>query len=277
MALTQEQKSKRSENKRLKKEKQEAKREQDHREASIVQIRAEFIPPPTRIFALHEKVKFGGHQETEIIEIFDNGIFYEVLCTGVVPRDQQNAGSPIYVKHMVEWLSLFKITTNTEVLSKKNDFNLRYMQQTIESLLHRTYHFGVDFNAKYQRELVWTNEDKVLLIDSIMVRRDIGKFLFTKLPYEDGGPYLQIVDGKQRLTTICDYYTDKFKWKERFYSELSIFDRRQFTDKTVNVGEVDNMPKTDILKLFLFVNDTGKPISKSHLEKVKKMLENGQH
>jgi hypothetical protein len=158
-------------------------------------------------------------------------------------------------------------------LFKENEFHLNFSNQSIEGLLTKVYSFGVDFEAEYQRELVWTSEDKTLLIDSIMDSRDIGKFLFMRLPFTSSNtPMYQIVDGKQRLTTICEFFEDRFVWRGRKFSELSGYDRCRLTDHLVSVSEVNELSREKSLELFLFVNDTGKPISKEHLDTVRGML-----
>jgi hypothetical protein len=219
-------------------------------------------------------VEYGNHENVKIIEVFDDGKFYEVYIWGIIPEGTQGAGNPTKSKQFCAWYKLFKLkeTPNREILSKKNKFKLHYSQQCISSLLCKVYHFGVDFDADYQREIVWTMEDKLSLIDSIMESRDIGKFLFMELPVKVGKPHNQIVDGKQRLTTICEFYEDKFKWRGKYYSELSRTDRSHFENRAVSIAEIDTMPRRNILELFLFVNDTGKQISKEHLDKVKNML-----
>lgn len=65
-------------------------------------------------------------------------------------------------------------------------------------------------NPTYQREAVWTQSQKQLLIDSIFREIDIPKFYFRETSgvkkYE-----LEVVDGQQRLRAIFEYLNDKFK------------------------------------------------------------------
>lgn len=274
--LTEEQKElnrvKRQENKRLKEIEEQKQRIIDNRNFGIKDMRSRFIPEPTRLFEVGEKVECGAHQNIEIVEVFDGGKFYEIHITGIVPQGSRNSGSSIDTKQIQEWFSIFKkVDADKESFFKPNKFNLNFYHTGIQGLLHNVYFFGLDFNANYQRELVWTDEDKTSLIDSIMNDLDIGKFILMKLPFESGKPNDQIVDGKQRLTTICEFYEDRFVWRGNKYSELSSNDRWRFRDKNVSIARVDNMPEKDILELFLNVNTTGKPIAIEHLDKVLEM------
>lgn len=59
----------------------------------------------------------------------------------------------------------------------------------------------IDLNPSYQRDVVWSNKDSVQLIDSILRGIPLPSVIF--LQGEDGK--YQIVDGKQRVTTILRF------------------------------------------------------------------------
>ena len=272
--LTEEQKKKRAETRRLNELKRKEERKVQFRLSQIKDAQGWCTPEPTRFFEKDELVEFGNHQNSKILEVFDGGKFYEVYSWGIIPKGTQGAGNPTSSTNFIPWFSLYKKDgqQTEESFFSRNKFQLNYMQQGISSLLNKVYGYGVDFDAEYQRELVWDDDDKTALIDSISEGRDIGKFLFMDLPFESGKPVDQIVDGKQRLTTICEFYEDRFVWRGKKFSELNHSDQFLFTEKAVSVAEVKTMPRKDILELFLFVNDTGKPIAREHLDKVKTML-----
>ena len=79
-------------------------------------------------------------------------------------------------------------------------------------------------NPDYQRDYVWELSDKQLLIDSIFNNIDIGKFAFIHLDYKTWnktGYAYEILDGKQRLKTIIDFYENRFSYKGIYYNDLS--------------------------------------------------------
>ena len=276
--LTEEQKElnrlKRLESNRVKEEEKAKQLIFSQRLHSIEQERRHFIPNPTRQFQVGQFVEYGNHQTIEIIDVFDEGKFYEVHITGVVQEGTQGAGNPIDTTQIVSWYRLFPLSDNNERLFSPDKFQLNYYQSDINSLIHSVYGYGIDFDANYQRELVWDDEDKTALIDSIMLDRNIGNFLFMDLPFVSGEPDKQIVDGKQRLTTICEFFEDRFIWRGKKYSDFSHSDRFSFLHKKISKAQVKTMKEKDILELFLAVNDTGKPISREHLDKVRIMLDN---
>ena len=60
------------------------------------------------------------------------------------------------------------IKHNDSNFSKNQDVRINFNNSTIESLLHTYYNFGINMNPDYQRDYVWTMEDKLLLIDIIL-------------------------------------------------------------------------------------------------------------
>lgn len=82
---------------------------------------------------------------------------------------------------------------------------LHYSNRNMYSLLNYHYLFGVDFNPDYQRGSVWDEEDREKLLDSIFAGREIGYFVFKRLPFTEtskDGSYYEIVDGKQRMSKV---------------------------------------------------------------------------
>lgn len=77
-------------------------------------------------------------------------------------------------------------------------------------------------NRKYQRKLVWTPNEKTMLIDSIMKSYPLPLFLFAKNVATNKYKGLEILDGVQRLTAIFDFIENRILWnKKRF--DLSVF------------------------------------------------------
>jgi len=154
-----------------------------------------------------------------------------------------------------------------------DDIRIRFLNNDIGSLLHKVYHSGVDFNPEYQRGLVWSHDQKVALIDSIFQRIDIGKFTFIQRDFSDKTHYFEIIDGKQRLSAICEYYEDRFEWRGKRYSELCPTDANHFDTFPIIQGEVSQVTPAQILKLFVKLNTSGTPMDADHLEKVRLMAE----
>lgn len=128
----------------------------------------------------------------------------------------------------------------------------------------------------YQRDYVWELSDKQLLIDSIFNNIDIGKFAFIHLDdkkWGETGNGYEILDGKQRLNAIIDFYENRFPYKGVYYNDLSGRDKGIFKNHHIVQGEISESERKDVLKYFLMLNRTGKSMDQSQLNKVEKMLE----
>ena len=230
----------------------------------------EYISEPTYKHNVGDSVNIGSLVDAIIDRVIDDGKFYVVDYTNI----DNNYGNPIKTEHckaIFMWTELRKTNNNNKIsLIKNDDIRISYSQRRISSLLSHTYHFGFDIEPEYQRGLVWTLEDKVALIDSIFNNVDIGKFTFIKPDYIMDKT--EVLDGKQRLTTILEYYEDRFEYKGYKFSDLSWKDRNHFESYSIAWGESSNLTQEQKLRYFIKLNTTGKEMDKSHLDKVKNML-----
>ena len=83
----------------------------------------------------------------------------------------------------------------------------------------------------------------------------------------------EILDGKQRLSTIIDFYENRFPYNGVYYNDLSAKDKDVFLNHHIVQGEVREADRKAVLKYFLMLNRTGKSMDQSQLDKVEKMLE----
>ena len=83
-----------------------------------------------------------------------------------------------------------------------------------------------------------------------------------------------IVDGKQRINTLYRFMNDKFKdLHGNYYSDLSERAQRMFESSTCISTLImnENTKDEDVIRTFLMVNFSGKPMSKKHLDFVKEI------
>lgn len=226
---------------------------------------------PTRLFNVGDSVKIGALQNVVITDVlFDGlvyGIHYDYMGESYGRPDRKIGGG------FWAWTEVFPMTSylKGEPLRALDDVSIRMYNTTLDGLLHKVYHSGVDFNPDYQRDLVWTAEQKVALIDSIFNNVDIGKFTFIKHDYSRDF-YYEILDGKQRLSTLCEYYEDRFNWRGKYFSELCGSDANHYAQFSVAYGEVGEVTEQQIYKLFIKMNTSGMPMSQDHLQKIKSLI-----
>lgn len=211
----------------------------------------------------------GGFISAKILDALEEDIYeVEIIYNRNIPYSDRTEVSTR--KRILGWYDIFKTTNRECDIELGEDLRLSFMQQSIDSLISSyTISFGVDFNPPYQRELVWTLEDEQKLIESIFNRVDIGKFVFIHKGYHGDKTY-EVLDGKQRISTLYRFYTDQFQYKGFYYSELSRQLKYVFEDTPVSVAvpNSSSMSEKQILNYFLRLNTSGKAMDIKHLEKI---------
>lgn len=228
------------------------------------------VPPKHRKFNVGERVQFGAHNETYIREIFKDGMYYRVESINVKRERNQ---PPTNEQHVLSWHNILPLVDKGTNFCQDEKYYIRMLNSGIGSLLHMVYYSGVDMEIEYQREHVWKLADKIDLIDSIFHNIDIGKFVFVQRDFSVDGALYEILDGKQRLTAISEFYEDRFKYKGFYFSELSGIDKNKFKNHGVAYGYLENPDRKAIFETFIKLNTCGKPMDKKHIDHVQKLLD----
>ena len=134
-------------------------------------------------------------------------------------------------------------------------------------------------NKNLQRDFVWTIEQKRELIWSILIDRFIPNCLILNIidPNDYKKTILQIIDGKQRLSTMLDFYNNKFTIVidsvEYYYKDLP--HDYQLAIKNYNIKYYiiyetfeNKISDEDKIKWFKFINFAGTPQDKKHLDEL---------
>lgn len=107
----------------------------------------------------------------------------------------------------------------------------------------------------FQREEVWTVEQKRLLIDTILRGWHLPKFYFRKM---DESSY-ECVDGQQRLSAVWEFYDNKLllandttkAFGGPTYSKLKPQHSDDFDDFELDIEELDDTSDEDLKELFI--------------------------
>lgn len=108
--------------------------------------------------------------------------------------------------------------------------------------------------------------------DSIFRNIDIGKFTLRSFKTKQDFLY-EILDGKQRLTAIREFFEGRFKYKGKTFQELHPFDQNHFEDYDISYASTEPLTDEQKYRYFLKLNVSGVPMDEKHLKKVEKMLE----
>lgn len=238
-------------------------------------LKTKYISEPTVHYKVGDRVQYGLIKKSIVSKILHGG---KVLILDEVVTEH-NYGNPFDRNRQtaVAWHEVVPYedvekANQEEPICNPNIYPLNFSQRDVESLINLKYLQGVDFNPDYQRDLVWNLADKESLIESIFNYVDIGKFVFFKREFSTDRELYEIIDGKQRLTTLIEFYENRFKWRGKFYRQLCSLDRTHFNGYAVPIGFLERVDRKSILNTFVRLNTGGKPQDPEHLQKVKEML-----
>lgn len=154
--------------------------------------------------------------------------------------------------------------------------------------LYEDYLTGkVNLNPSYQRDIVWSLEQRQFFLENLFNHKaEVIFYGCLEMPSEEElkqNPNLQdvceILDGKQRLTTIFDFIENKFPLSNgKFFKDLCKkdvmfllnFHAKYFRLTTFNFYR--NLTLNEKIEIFLMLNEYGVKVNKEHLDKVKNMM-----
>lgn len=129
-----------------------------------------------------------------------------------------------------------------------------------------------DMDPPYQRGYVWTEEQKTAYLEYILKGGISGRDIFWNCPgwmrgFE--GP-LELVDGKQRISAVLDFFSNKVKVFGHYYKEFE--DSLRITD-AVFIFHVNNLTnKKDIVQWYLDMNTGGSVHTEKDLQPAYEMM-----
>ncbi len=143
-----------------------------------------------------------------------------------------------------------------------------------------------DFNPPYQRKSIWSDEKKSFFIDSILKNFPIPPvFLHQIIDEDSGSTKYDVIDGKQRLSSIIDFIENKIPVSDEndhspfydesidgvFFEDLETEELRQYKKKfwkyPIPIEYVDSTEKPIIDNIFDRLNRNGEPLNGQELRK----------
>ena len=236
---------------------------------------ARHLRQPSYYFAVGAHVTYGMLLDPVVEEILEGGKCYLLRCRA---KERNEVGNIVEreVYRLAKWMDVREIGCGTSEFYKHDALeHLSFNNTTIESLLFYFYNFGIDMNPDYQRGFVWSDEDKEKLLDSVFCGIDIGKFVLISRPQSkwlENDLSYEILDGKQRLNVLLDFYEDKLTYRGLTFSQLSMKDRNYFRNRMVSVATAKDVSRDAILRYFLALNRGGRVMDPEQIEKVEQML-----
>lgn len=113
------------------------------------------------------------------------------------------------------------------------------------------------------------------MLESIFQRADIGRFVLIELdfdPKNPESPHYEILDGKQRLSTLVEFFEGRIQFRDLNYRDMCRYDRHHFDCFSISYAIACNVTQEQKYEYFLRLNRSGRPQDEAHLGKVATML-----
>lgn len=163
-----------------------------------------------------------------------------------------------------------------QIKSNQKDFDFDIREYTVDFLVQQ---FNPNPNGdsdifipEYQRDDVWTDKQKSLFIESLLIGLPIPYIFVADVDdsEEDADGRIEIIDGAQRTRTIYQFRKNKLKLcdMERLpslegatYSDLPIARQRRFNRTTVRLIELKDINEDGRRLMFDRLNSGGSPLT----------------
>jgi len=238
-------------------------------------IKTRFIPKnPTYSFKVGDHVQYGCHDETYIEEVYEDGLYYKVKNINL---KKQEFSKPF---NIVAWIDIQPYRTKEEfnkIPIFKNQSNLmyrlRFTNTGLNDIFSTKYHFGLDMNPPYQRDYVWSLEQKQQLIESIFNVVPIGVFVFHRNSFNCESELYTVIDGKQRINALTEFYENRFQYKGKYFNELHPTDQNCIENYGILKATCEEFTLKEQMEVFVKINSTGVKQDEHHLKQVQSMID----
>jgi uncharacterized protein with ParB-like and HNH nuclease domain len=160
----------------------------------------------------------------------------------------------------------------TTILKSMKKFETRMSASVFSRFVLARKNNELNLSPDYQREYVWTEKEQNDFLVAFFSEFPFGNISITV----DEEYNIEVVDGKQRLTTLFKFYDGEigfiFEGNKIFYKDLCDADKRRFSNWTIPTVQLMTDNYKDRVAYFAAINFTGVAQSEAHKEKVMKML-----
>jgi hypothetical protein len=152
-------------------------------------------------------------------------------------------------------------------------FNRTPNQQDLSWFIDMKTQGRLELDPPYQRRSVWTSKDKQFFLDTILNNYPCPAVYLQKENTEKG-PLYNVVDGKQRLSTVLDFYNGKIRLSKTFgiadyrgkkFSDLPDDVKSEFYNYIFMVEQIRSDEDVEWGEVFQRVNKNQKKLAEQEL------------
>ena len=227
------------------------------------------------------KTPFSYMEETEIISVKGNVATVRGYVADRSGRREVVRDFPVSALRKTEYRE--EVVAENNRFGNMIDWNGHIIEKSIINgqLLNfylKNEEGNINLSPEYQRDFVWTLEQKQEYIMALLKSRAEIRPVFIQ-EFDGENEKFEVVDGKQRLSSIFGFINDEFPLEDgTLFSQLSEEDVKKIlrfnVEYTRFISFSDKIPHDFKLELFLEINAKGTEMSKEQINKVKKMTEN---
>lgn len=138
-------------------------------------------------------------------------------------------------------------------------------------------HDDLDLSPSYQRDYVWTSTEQDAFLKTLMAGFPCGVIAIAVDSEYNETAWVEVIDGKQRLTTLIKVYTGEISLpfpdgSRIFWDELPRHEQRAFENLSLPAIGLEECTHKDRLNFFFKLNFAGVPQSEDHKNKILEML-----
>ena len=138
----------------------------------------------------------------------------------------------------------------------------------------------VDYSPDFQRRYVWSEKQKVYLIDTLINDFSVPKVYVRQiLDEKTNANKYQIIDGQQRLTTIMNFINGKFPLTKKkhpkpeyfdesldgkYFNDLDLSHKQKILNFSISVDLIEGS-KQEIIEMFLRLNLSNTTLNKQEI------------
>lgn len=164
---------------------------------------------------------------------------------------------------------------------KKRDWWCKVFESDVGTMLHLKKEGAFWFNEEYQRPYVWGEKEQQQFLNSLFNEKPIGSLSVVEESHKEDREYIEVVDGRQRLTTLMMFFDSEISYNGYYWKDLDIIEKRYIRNikfpmlylSMKGSTKDDMVPMKVKLEYFHGVNFSGVPQSEEHRIEIEKMLE----
>ncbi|AAL47509.1 DUF262 domain-containing protein [Vibrio cholerae] len=114
---------------------------------------------------------------------------------------------------------------------------------------------------KWQRQLVWSDAQKLSFIESVFMGYDLGSVMINS--YEDLGNGLTrpmsdiLIDGQQRISALLAFINNEFEYEGYFWKNLNRREQRRFLEREMGKRTTECYDENELKKVYNHLNFSG--------------------